>query len=224
MLRAPTAKQLANRDPALFAALGLDSSATFGAEFGADFNGDETSWGAEFGDDMPEMAGDFGSDFGAVTNVNAAAVVKSAIARRQRGAKRGTILNPNKGSDVKVERYLLSLNQNVVIGTASIISQSANPDTEFRPQRFVTAAPCVGFATINDIKVSNVSAIAGGNPIDAFMFNALATGVGLDLPTLTPSNRVNLIGAYTGFVPAGYVVGATMAFTMTFVGPASVMA
>lgn len=218
MLRAPTAKQLAGRDPALFAALGLDADTTFGAEFGEDFNGDEMVMAGDFGED-------FGVDFGAdATPINARAVVQAAVARKQRGAKRGSILNPNKGSDLQVERYLLALNQTIVIGTAAVISQSSNPDTQFRPQRFVTSSPCVGFATINDIKVSNVSAIAGGGAIDSYMFNPNATGVGLDLPTLTPSSRVNIIGAYSGFIPAGYVLGASLIFTMTFVGPASVVA
>lgn len=208
----PSAKLLAGRDPAVFAALGLTSESTFGNEFGADF-------GADFGDDM---GADFGDDMGAEA-INAQAVVKQAIAARQKGMKRGSLLRPNSGSTVKVERYTMALDNAIVFGAASALNLSGNPDTEFRPQRIVTNAPCSMFATIVQLQAANVNVISGGGSIDAYNWNPNSVGQTMDLPTLTPANRVRALGTYSGYTPPGFVVGATATFSLQLTGPASVV-
>jgi len=209
----PNAKLLAGRDPAVFAALGLTSESTFGNEFGADF-------GADFGDDY---GADFGDDVGAEAPVNAQAVVRQAMAARQKGAKRGSLLRPNAGSSIKVERYTMALSNPIVFGAASALNLAGNPDTEFRPQRIVTNAPCSMFATLVQLQAANVNVISGGGSVDAYNWNPNSVGQMMDLPTLTPANRVRALGTYSGYTPPGFVVGATTEFSLQLTGPASVV-
>jgi hypothetical protein len=204
------------------AALGLSSDATFGSDYGFDPN--LASIHGDFGgDDYSGINGDFGGDFGAEAATSASAVVKAAAAKRVKSARRASILHPNAGSDIKVERYTFSVNTPLVIGTASAIDMSNNPDVSIRPQRMTTNAPMVMFATISDVKVANASVTVGGGALDAFQFNPNAVDQTLDLPTLTPANRVRITGAYTGMVPPGFVVGSTVQFVVSFNGPATVM-
>lgn len=211
-----SARSLAMRDPAFAASIGAIDSADFGADFGV-----------EFGDDM-------GYEFGADTAAPAAMVPaptreqalsawaemhqQKALTRRRAG-----LLEPNKGSAVKVEHYTMGMTQAIVLGTAAALSMSQNPDVNFRPKRVIANAPQPGFATLDNIKAANVSAVVGGS-VDAFIFSAVAVNTALDLPTLTPANRISATGNYTGFVPPGYVGGAAYTFGLSFVGPATMAA
>ncbi len=209
----PNSRNLAMRDPALAAVLGLVGNA------GADF-------GAEFGDD-------FGTDFGADEAVALAptpANMQKAWAHYGNAAKRDArtkarerILEPNAGSDVKVERYAFSLNQTLTLGTAVAVSAGGNPDTNIRPQRVSINAPAPGFGTVTEIKVANVSVTVGGIG-DMFEYNAMGVGQSLDMPTLSPANRASILGAYNGFVPTGYVGGFSYILCVTFKGPSSIVA
>lgn len=205
-------KNLAMRDPALAAALGVTAGADFGADYG-------------FGDD------DYG--FGADAAVAMAPVPKAtpqAMAQLWQqhhrnmavSAKRDAILNPNKGADVKVGRYAFAVNQNIVLGTAASITASGSPDTNIRPQRVTFNAPGPGFIQVSEIKASNVSVSVGGIQ-DAFDYNALSVGQSLDMPTITPAMKVTVLGSYTGFVPSGFVLGQNYLFCASFKGPASVV-
>lgn len=212
------------RDVALAAAVGVISGADFGGEFGTDF-----------GDD--DYGGDFGDDYGA--DAPAAAVATPTVPRfnpaqaaqlwvkHHRGQantqRRASILDPNRGSNIKVERYSFNLNQNLVIGTASPVSITKSPDVTFRPQRTTVNAPTPGFVLIAEIKVANVS-VTMGDAEDAYNFSSLGVGQSLDMPTLTPSNRASVLGNYTGFTPPGYVGGSAYTLNVNFKGPASVVA
>jgi len=218
----PNARLLASRDPATLAALGL-SPANFGSEFAGEFGFDPNlaSIHGDFGEDEEFMfAGDFGADAAPAAT---GAVVRAAAAKRVRTARRASIMHPNQGSDIKVERYTFSVATPLIIGTASAIDMSNNPDVSIRPQRMTTNAPMVMFVTLSDVKVANASVTVGGAALDAFQFNPNAVGQTLDLPTLTPANRVRVVGAYTGMVPPGFVVGSTVQFSVSFNGPATVM-
>jgi len=231
------AKQLAMRDPALAAIMGVDfgsdfgqdddeihlnSDPTFGADFGADFGDDMgDDYGADFGDDM-------GADFGAAparpTASQAMAVWKKHRQQSMDTSRRQRILEPNKHSAVKVERYAFTLSQSLVLGVASAISLTGSPDVTIRPQRVSMNAPTPMFATISDIRVANVSVTIGTGAEDAFDYNALGVGQTLDMPTISPQTRATVLGNYTGFVPVGFVGGATVTFSTTFKGPASMVA
>lgn len=211
-MRKTTARTLAMRDPARAAALGAIDGDDFGVEFGDDIEfGYADAWGAE------------AAMVPAPTKDQALAAFAQQHQMRARTAKRASLLEPNAGSAKKIERYAMSLSQALTLGTAVAISMSQNPDTNIRPSRAVSNAPQPGFVTLDNIKAANVSALIGGTA-DAFTFSALAVGTTLDLPTLSPANRLSVTGNYTGFVPPGYVSGVAFTFCMTFTGYASVIA
>jgi len=234
----PNANQLAMRDPALAALMGI--VAIGGTNFGGDLArhsvhgesdfGDD--YGAEFGDDMgAEFGDDYGAEFGAAAAPRSprpspqqlAALWNSHHQKKAHSAKRGALLEPNKGSDVKVERYAFSISQAITMGTAVALQLTGQPDTNIRPQRVTMNAPSPMFAFVSEIKVSNVSVTVGGGVEDAFNYGANGVGQSLDMPTLTPANRATVLGSYSGFVPPGFVGGSAVFFTATFKGPASIV-
>lgn len=250
MSRNPSAVALALRDPALASVMGLIASrgTNFGFErrgrssFGDELAGESDPFGleagAEFGlgsmgaDDYGAEFGDeYGADFGAARRrrrpnpQQAIAVFNKAQAMQERSAQRNRLLEPNKGSSIKVERYSFPLSNTIVLGTAVAFSTlSGQPDTTIRPQRVTCNAPAPMFAFIQEIKVANVSVTIGSGLEDAWDYNANGVGQGLDMPTLSPANRATVLGSYSGFVPPGYVGGTSTSFTMTFKGPATIAA
>jgi len=212
-------KDLAMRDPALAAALGVLPGTDFGAEsdFGNDygFGIDSTSaMGFGFGADAPSTP--------PATPQAMMALWKAHHAAMQQGAHRDAILNPNKNAAVKVGRYTFSASQALTLGTAAGITATNNPDTNIRPQRVTMNAPNPGFVTISEIKAANVSVTVGGI-LDAYQFNAVGQDQSLDMPTITPAMKVSVLGQYTGFVPAGFVLGQPYLFVASFTGPAAVV-
>ncbi len=229
----PNARQLALRDPAAAALMGIlgNQEASFGADFGYNFHGDDP-YGADFGDDDiwgADFGDDFGADFGAaaVKKPTAQAMAKTYVAaakKAQNTKKRGSLLEPNRDSHIKVERYSFTISQTISIGTGVVINQTGSPDVDIRPQRFVTNAPTVGFITLTLVKVANVTVTVGPGVEDAFDYSALAVGTSLDLPTLTPANRATVQGTYTGFIPPGFLNAQSFASTFSFKGWASIVA
>jgi hypothetical protein len=232
-------KKLASRDPALGALMGGIAGSDFGNEsvgFESEFSfGDD--YGAEsFGDDMG-----FGDDhgFGDEMGFGAAAAPHAVVRRptahqalaahahlakkKSHGQKRKMLLDPNMGSDVKVERYSFSLSQDVVLGTATLFNtnMTGTPDTTFRPQLITMNAPSPGFAVITNIKMANVNVTVGPGSEDAFNYSASSWGRMMDMPTLLPSTRATVSGTTTTFVPPGFVQGATYTFNANFKGPSS---
>lgn len=235
-------KSLAMRDPALAALTGAIS----GSDFGAEFEGDD-----DFGEDFSDAFGaDDEDDFGVDTEFSGAPSLASAIGnlsarvkpspkaaqlaawkalasrtKAQSATKRRySLLSPNADSKVKIERYVFALSQTITFGTASSLDDlSGQPDCTIRPQRFTTNAPQPMFATISDIKLANVSVSIGGGSMDAYQFNANGQGQMMDLPTLSPSQRARVIGAYTGLIPTGVVTASqpTGILSATFIGPAT---
>lgn len=236
----PNAGMLARRDPALAALFGIVAAAGTSPDFGSD----GADFGAEFGDDYGDDYGsDFGAEFGAAVAEAAHQMVARGAgrhamakvppppahlvaawhknqARQLAGAHRAMLLDPNEGSSKKIERFTFSISTALVVGTASSFTITNNPDTTIRPQRVTMAVPTVGFVLISEIKVANVSVTVGG-VLDAFQFSPLAVGQALDMPTLSPANRVSVIGNYTGFIAPGLIVGSTFTFAVSFTGPSN---
>ena len=228
----PNSKNLALRDPALAtlmgAIVGSDFGSNFGGEFGDEYGDDGDDYGFEFGDDYGY---DFAADPAPVKVARPLAPPPAVAAklwskhRRDMSIteRRQRLIEPNKGSKVKIERYAFSINQALTLGVAAAINASGQPDTNIRPQRVTMNAPSPGFVTINELKVANVSVTVGGIE-DAFGYNANGVGQSLDMPTLSPANRASCLGNYTGFVPPGFVGGASYLFCVSFKGPASIVA
>ena len=133
------------------------------------------------------------------------------------------LLEPNKGSTVKVERYAFSVSTDLVTGTASSFSEANSPDVTFRPQRITANVPHEGLVIVDGIRVANVNVTVGG-VFDAFDFNAEGVGQSLDMPTLSPSNKLTVSGGYTGVAFPGLTPPAVFKLVFSAKGPASIVA
>ena len=223
-------------DANLARAMGIlnGSKATNSVAFGADYGDD---YGADMGVDTPSYYGyntaGFGDDvgFGGRRRHRAAGgapAVQQLLSRHHHEqmatARRESLLHPNKNSKIDIERYDFSLSQSIVIGTAAILNQmSLQPSVTVRPQRCAFNAPSFGFATISSILVANVNALQGG-ATDAAIYSANSFGVHLDLPTLSPANKLSINGQYTGLTPPGFPVSFGFLFVASFQCPATVVA
>jgi hypothetical protein len=227
----PNATQLANRNPALAALVGAIPNR------GADFGGgrrraappsptrDRATFGYEHGQDRPY----FGDEAPAHPADTHPAVVHEIVRRHHHREHmtrhRELVLEPNKGSDVKIERYSFPLAQALTLGTpAAFTTLTGTPSVYIRSQRVTTNAPAYGFAYITGIQTGNVNALVGAVGEDAADYNAGAFDSHLDLPTLAPGIPMVVTGNYTGFVPPGYTGGNPFLFTISFKGPASMTA
>lgn len=138
-------------------------------------------------------------------------------------ASRTGLLDPNRDSTVKVERYSFSFSPtaNLVLGTASAIPTfTQQPSTSIKGQRIIMNAPVPGFVLMQTLQVANVNVFVGGTE-DAFTYSAGAMGVMLDLPRLDPQNRATASGTYSGVLPPGYTVGTSFQFVITLQGPST---
>lgn len=239
------ANELAMRDPAAAALFGVMGS-DFGNESEPELLVGAADFGGDFGDDEYDggfAAVDMGVDFGADISFGADAVAPAAAAAAAHGAtpqgraiiaqhmqkqqhrnSRAMLLEPNKYSDLKVERYTFSATATITaLGTAGALSGSNAPDVNFRPQRATTNVVSPGMVTLTDVRVANVSFTVGGL-IDAWQWNANAVGQHLDVPTLTPANKVTFAGSYTGLVPSPLSGTGSYLFVLSFTGPASIVA
>jgi hypothetical protein len=241
-------RQLAMRDPAM-AILLLGASAPAGIS-GAEFGWEPESFSAEFGtefaaefaNDPNEMfaAGDFGfgDDYGAEFGAPAKALApprptaQQALAAYQKLARaqaqtanRARLIEPNKNSSAKIERYSFTISEEIELGNDSTFTDlSDQPDTTIRPQVVTMNAPTPMFAFVNNIKMANVSITVGSGEEDAYNYNANGWGKSLDMPTLSPSNRATVNGRYTGYLPPGFVGGTLVPFSVNFKGPATIVA
>lgn len=218
----PNARQLAMRDPPFAALVGALGSG--GADFGTERNSG-SDFGEDFGSDFGYDDGsDAGFGFGAEQHQHRA-MAHHHQKRMHHKEKRMLLLDPNMHSDVKIERYTFSLNQvlTMTTGTTVAITMSDQPDTALRPQRVITNSYAPGMFLITEIKVANVS-VTVGNIEDAFFFSALAQGVVLDMPTLSPSNKAKVFGSFTGLVPTPFSSGQSFTFIVTFQGPSTMAA
>jgi hypothetical protein len=200
----PSSKHLVMRDLAMAALVG----ALPGSNFGNEYTGNYPTFGTEFGH--------IGDD---PTPQNVAAAWQAV----KRTKERQNVLEPNAGSSAKIQRYGFACNQDITIATAVALSMGGNPETHFRPQRITINAPGVGFITVDAIKVANVGVLVGGTH-DAFDFNPNAVGQSLDVQTISPANRINVTGAYTGTAPLPLVAAAAFKVCTSFKGPANMVA
>lgn len=235
----PNSSQLALRDPAAAALLGLigASGSNFGADFGADFgygdfspmgsDGTDMMVGAEFGDDYSAWGAEFGAAAARAPAPNPQqllALHNKQVAKAAATNRRASLLEPNKHSDVKVERYSFGLSQAITIGTPVAISLSGNPSVDIRPQRICTNVPGPNFVFLNLIQVANVVVTVGNGVEDANDYAANAVGTILDLPTLSTQTPARVTGNYLGFVPPAYVAPSSSFFTTSFKGWANIVA
>jgi len=234
----PFANELVMRDAALAAAMGALPSADYGNDVGADF-GDDFGFGYDDDDDLmyagfgvapPAAPGGarvrtVGRGMAPMAPHPAAvhpAIAKHALTVAHTNA-RSLMLDPNKYSTLKVEGYSFTINPttgNIVLGTASGISGTLQPNARIRPEIVLTNVAWPGFITLTQIEVANVNALLGQTD-DAVVYSFLTLGKHMKLPPMDMSTRASFSGSYTGFVPPGYTSGAMFLFGLTFQGPAA---
>lgn len=226
----PNARQLAMRDVALMAALGIGFH---GNDFGHEQAPQSYAHVPDFGHE------NFGSDFGldalpgmtpgliqaaspmpAPTPQAMQALWAAHATQAAHTQVRESILEPNKRSTLKVQRYAMGISSSITLGTTTPVTAQGTPQTKFRAQRVTTNAPETGFVILTAIQVANVNAIIFG-VVDAFDWNANGQDQHLDLPTITPGTQLSFAGTYTGDL-AGRTGPYT--FIVTFKGPADLAA
>jgi hypothetical protein len=199
----------------------------FGVEgdFEPDQFGSEDDFGVEFGEeDIFGVAAPQAS--AAMANHPDPRVRKILHHHIRRGELRESrlrLLEPNRGSELKVERYTFGIVAYCTLTVPGTLGNSNSPDVNFRPQRVTMNVPSPGFILVTDARVANVSFVVGG-AVDAWQFNANAVGESLDVPTLTPANRATWTGTYTGLVPTPLSGSGSYTVIMAFTGPASIVA
>ena len=119
---------------------------------------------------------------------------------------RELLLDPNKYSRLKVERYSFTLIQAFAFATADDLNTTLQPACKMRPDRIVTNIPIPFMMELDTLQVSNVNVLIGSGE-DAWTYNPQAQNVVLQLPTVEPAFRVTLTGFYTGVYPSGYQNG-----------------
>jgi hypothetical protein len=208
---------------------------SFGASgFGEDGDDGDDEMGLEsiFGMDAPAAPGGHGLPIGHPAhpmyhpNPAVRKILQHHMRRHSHRDQRLALLEPNKYSELKVERYTFSLSALITaLGPGGIGGLSGNnsPDVNFRPQRVTSNAVSPAFVLISDARVANVSFTVGGL-IDSWQWNANAVGQSLDVPTLTPANKASFSGQYTGLVPMPLSGTGAYTFILSFSGPASIVA
>lgn len=189
------------------------------SDYGADFGSSFSPVGADFGDD------DFGADAAHPSPQQLVAMHKKIVASNKHTARRASLLEPNAGSRIKVERYSFGLSQQITIGSVANINMNGAPSVDLRPQRVCSNVPGPNFVFLTLIQVANVVVTVGqGSFEDANDYAANAVGTMLDLPTLSPQNRATVAGQYNAFIPPAYINGTTSQFCMSFKGWAEIVA
>lgn len=228
------ARDLTRRDPAMAAlmgAIGSDFGSDFGSEFGSEFGAD---YGADYGDDMgadygDDLGAEFGESFGGARPAPAAMarVYAKARAGAVRRAKREVLLNPNQGSDLKVEDYTFTVNitdpntnASPVYGTASALAGENTPDVWTRPCRVVMNVPSMGLVKVQSITIGNVNGTIGGRS-DGFIYSPVGVGIRNSFPLMSPSTKASFAGSWSNLVPTPFNNGDSYDLSMTFIGPST---
>lgn len=222
-------REMVRRDPALAALMGAIPGFSFGYSEPAARRSAPLPQGVGFGDDYGFGEPDYG--FGKAARPHAAhpaashhhAAAHAHIQANHSTEARSLLLDPNRGSTVKVERYSFSFSpaSPLVLGTASNQgTYTQQPSASIKGQRVVMNAPAENFVFVQGLQIANVNVIIGGQE-DAVTYSGKSQGVVLDLPRLDPQNRATASSSYTGSLPPGFTSGANFIFVVTLQGPAT---
>lgn len=136
---------------------------------------------------------------------------------------RTLLLDPNRNSTVKVERYSFSFSP-VAAMTLTVASNQGTytqqPSASIKGQRVVMNAPQENFVFVQSLQIANVNVIVGGQE-DANTYSGRSQGVMLDLPRLDPQNRATASSNYTGSLPPGFTANVSYIFVLTLQGPST---
>ncbi len=152
------------------------------------------------------------------------AILHHHYSQQAKTQERLALITPNAGSGVDIQRYDFSINATpgitIAPAAATVQGMSLQPSTTIRPQRCTFNAPTFAFVMVSNILVGNVNGMVGG-ATDAFNYGPSSFGIHLDLPSINPSNRIQVQCTYTGLVPPVYGLGFVYPFTASFQCPAT---
>jgi hypothetical protein len=212
---------------------GFSNPHTQGFGFGAGGPGGPPGGGAFGGFAHPSMAmgghpGAFGHHLAAGAHGGPNAYHQSMHHAMQNPGSteaRTHLLDPNRDSTVKVERYSFSFSPaaSLLLGTSSSIANfSKNPSTSVKVDRVVANVAIPMMVTLSQLQVANVNVFVGGTE-DAYTYNPNAQNILTETPRLDPQNSATSAGNYTGALPPGFSSGTSVTFVLTLQG-ASTMA
>ena len=116
--------------------------------------------------------------------------------RRAATAERLKIINPNGGSDVKINDMSFGLVKKVVLGVPSFFEMHESPDAHIRIAQFKANVDTHGMFYIRDLRIANISVLIGGS-VDAADLGEILAGC----EPMTPANRCKAYVEYTGLIP-----------------------
>jgi hypothetical protein len=130
--------------------------------------------------------------------------------RKKATATRIGLLNPNENSDIKVEKYVFSLNPTIfsngadslVFGIPNGWTAFKNPQVVFRATNLAINVPCPGLVYVENLQAANLNGQIG-SVADGYLF-AAPHGKEVSLPTLPPQNTMQVQGTWSNHVPAAY--------------------
>ena len=73
-------------------------------------------------------------------------------------------LEPNNGSDLKVEEYAFGMEFEITIGKPCRLEGMSSPDVNFRISSVIANVPCPSFARVSDLRLANLTGICVGGP------------------------------------------------------------
>lgn len=112
----------------------------------------------------------------------AAAAIQQAIQQKRLG--NATLVSERPVGESNLQPLgFVSLN----IAAGASASVTTNPQTLFKPVRFVVPTTIAAFFTLDDVKVGNVSQFPSSNPIPCEAFVPGMFGGGLSLRTVNPA-------------------------------------
>lgn len=152
------------------------------------------------------------------------------MSERERAThERVALLDPNRNSDIKIERYVFSLNpvqfsqgEGLKWGVLNGWTAFKSPQVPFRAERLVLNVPIRGLVYLNTIQAANINAQIGGIA-DAYSFNANSQNA-ISLPVLLPQNTMQVAGTWTNVVPSPYRENIEFVLCIDFFGWATIIA
>ena len=73
-------------------------------------------------------------------------------------------LEPNHGSDLKIEEYAFGMEFEITLGKPCRLEGMSSPDVNFRISSVIANVPCPSFARVRDLMLANVTCVCVGGP------------------------------------------------------------
>ena len=146
------------------------------------------------------------------------------------------------GSDVKSDRYSMTVPVKLVLGTRQIFDAALWTMVTFKPELIVTNAPAPCFVVLDSVIVDGVEIVcfSGEMGVDAYIYRPAKNPKDFDHPTEDERREfdersearqikapnialcehgISVVGSYSGLVPSGCKVGETVTFRVGLQGP-----